>query len=352
MDVARVNVLVLMGGKSGEHSVSLRSGRGVYLALDRARYNPIPVIIGEDGLWLLPPADDCPLEPDQSWRRCNLAEGLAFLQAKAGLVFPVMHGANGEDGTMQGMLQLAGLPFVGSDCGASALAMNKPRTKDVYRCAGLATPPGVWFTSADWRCDSFRILQDITALGIPCVVKTCRSGSSVGVSIVREASALLTIIEELLPLSGDLLVEGFVKGREFTCGVIEDPRDGLAPRALPIVEIRPRVSSWFDFKAKYQADGSDELCPAPIPPALAQRFQEAGLAAHKFLGCRGMSRTDIIWNEAEDRVEVIETNTIPGFTEASLLPKAAAAAGLDYAALVNLLVAAALKYGSGSAAEA
>jgi D-alanine-D-alanine ligase len=289
---------------------------------------------------------------DPTWRRCNLAQGLAFLQEHGGLVFPVMHGANGEDGTMQGMLQLAGLPFVGSDCAASALAMNKPRAKDVYRCAGLATPPGVWFTSADWRCDSFRILQDITALGIPCVVKTCRSGSSVGVSIVREPSGLLPILEELLPLSGDLLVEGFIKGREFTCGVIDDPREGLAPRALPIVEIRPRVSSWFDFKAKYQADGSDELCPAPIPRALAERFQEAGLLAHKYLGCRGLSRTDLIWNEPADRVEVIETNTIPGFTEASLLPKAAAAAGLDYEALVNLLVTAALSYAGGPGAGA
>lgn len=337
-------IAVLMGGASGEHDVSMNSGQGVLAALLEKGWSAAPVVIGRDGRWLLPPEGyEISEEPsDVSRAPVRAAEGLAWLSGHVDLVFPALHGANGEDGTLQGMLQLAGIDFVGSDCCASALAMNKARTKDVYLAAGLATPDSVWFDSNDWRCDRQSLIKQIGALGIPCVIKTCRSGSSVGVSVVREGQSVAATVDELMPMSGDILVERFVKGREFTSGVINDPDAAGAACALPIVEIRPLSSAWFDYEAKYREGGSEELCPAPIPDSLATRMQAVGLAAHHRLGCRHMSRTDLIYDEDADLVFAIETNTIPGFTKMSLLPKAAAAAGFTYAELVDKLVRAAL----------
>ncbi|MBM4370959.1 MAG: D-alanine--D-alanine ligase [Deltaproteobacteria bacterium] len=329
--MARLTVAVLMGGASGEHDVSLSSGQGILANLDPGCYVSLPVVIGRDGAWSVAGAAPVPL-----W------EGLAVVARAAALVFPALHGPNGEDGTVQGLLELAGIPFVGSDHYASALAMDKPRAKDVYRAAGIDTPAYVEVSRRAFEAAPDAVLEPIAeSLGLPCVVKTPRLGSSVGVAIARDRDALAATLADILPLAGRAMVERFVRGTELTAPVLEDPDSGL-PEALPLVEIRPRVSGWFDFRAKYEKGGSEELCPAPVPPALTLRVQELGLAAHRALGCRGMSRTDVLV-DAAGTPWVIETNTLPGFTPTSLLPQAAAAAGISYPALVDRLIRRALR---------
>ena len=326
----RITVAVLMGGASGEHDVSMSSGRGILANLREDRYLPLPVEIGRDGTWTV----------EGGGQGLPLWDGLAAIAARAEVVFPALHGPNGEDGTIQGLLQLAGLPFVGSDHYASALAMDKPRAKDVYRCAGLSTPKQIEITRFS-RGSSEDVLDEIIrTLGLPCVVKTPRLGSSVGVDIARDRAGLVATLGTILPLAGSVMIEAFVGGTELTAPVLEDPETG-APEALPLIEIRPRVSGWFDYQAKYETGGSEELCPAPIPPELTRTVQEIGLAAHRALGCRGMSRTDVIV-DGDGTPWVIETNTIPGFTPTSLLPQAAAAAGISYPELVDRLIRRAL----------
>jgi len=328
-------VAILMGGQSGEHAVSMVSGTGVLDNIDTGLFCPLPVEIGEDGAWRFP--DDPDLGDVPLWK------GLEIICSRADLVFPVLHGPNGEDGSMQGMLELAGMPFVGSDHYASSLAMNKPRAKDVYRSAGLPTPGYLWASAAAIAAGRRGFLDRVASeLGFPCVVKTPKLGSSVGVEIARSAEALDEVVERILPIAGELMVEAFVKGVELTVSVIEDPDDGMVPLALPVIEIRPRVSGWFDFRAKYEEGGSDELCPAPISRELTQRVQAMGVIAHQVLGCSGMSRTDVIVDADSGTPYAIETNTIPGFTPTSLLPQAAAAHGISYKDLVTMLVRGAL----------
>ena len=326
----RITVAVLMGGASGEHDVSLSSGAGVLANLRDDRYVALPVTIGRDGAW----------DVEGAGAGLSLWEGLAAVAQRAQVVFPALHGPNGEDGTMQGLLDLAGIPYVGSDHYASALAMDKPRAKDVYRCAGLSTPDTVEITRFSLAAGEDFLGEIVQRLGLPCVVKTPKLGSSVGVGIARDRAGLAATLGEILPLAGAAMVERFVTGTELTAPVLEDPETGV-PVALPLIEIRPRVSGWFDYQAKYEVGGSEELCPAPIDDALTAAVQEIGLAAHRALGCRGMSRTDVIVDEG-GTPWVIETNTIPGFTPTSLLPQAAQAAGIDYPALVDQLIRRAL----------
>ncbi len=325
-----ITVAVLMGGASGEHDVSLASGRGVLANLREDRYLPLPVTIGRDGAWAIEGVGD----------GLSLWDGLREVADRAQVVFPALHGPNGEDGTMQGLLQLAGLPYVGSDHYASALAMDKPRAKDVYRCAGLSTPDTVEVTRFSLAAGGDFLEEIVQRLGLPCVVKTPKLGSSVGVGIARDRAGLAETLGEILPLAGSAMIEKFVTGTELTAPVLEDPDTGT-PAALPLIEIRPQVSGWFDYQAKYEVGGSEEICPAPIDDALTLAVQEIGLAAHKALGCRGMSRTDVIV-DAAGTPWVIETNTIPGFTPTSLLPQAAEAAGIDYPSLVDRLIRRAL----------
>jgi len=327
----RITVAVLMGGVSGEHDVSLSSGREILANLPEDRYIPLPVVIGRDGTWSVEGAgEDLPL-----W------EGLAAVAARAQVVFPALHGPNGEDGTMQGLLQLAGLPCVGSDHYASALAMDKPRAKDVYRCAGLSTPDQMEISRFTLAAGEDWLEEIIRRIGLPCIVKTPKLGSSVGIGIAEDRAGLAATLAEILPLAGEAMVEAFVAGTELTASVLEAPETGT-PEALPLIEIRPNVSDWFDYRAKYEEGGSDELCPAPISDSLTLKVRDIGLRAHRALGCRGMSRTDVIV-DGDGIPWVIETNTIPGFTPTSLLPQAAAEAGYGYPDLVDRLIRRALE---------
>lgn len=343
MSQSRVRVAVLMGGRSGEHEVSRNSGWSVLTKLPRERFDPFPVILGRDGLWRFP--DEAAADPGTD---AFLGEGLALpealralLAAKPDVAFIAMHGPEGEDGKVQSLLELLGLPFTGSDSEASSLAMSKPHTKAVYRVHGIPVADDWFIEPAAWKADPEGVLGELRErFSPPFVLKTPRLGSSVGLNIVPEGGDLAVEIDRLMAHGRGLLVEAFTAGRELTCGVLDAAPFG-PPRALPVLEITPVDSPFFDFRSKYTPGGALEVCPAPIPDAVRDRIQTLGLAAHRALGCRGFSRTDFIW-ATDDRIVTLETNTIPGLTQTSLLPQQARAAGISFADLVAGLVLGAL----------
>lgn len=314
-----MKVAVLVGGRSGEHEVSLVTGTAVREALLRSGHSPWLFTIERDGT--------------TSWDSTSgtMAEGLAALYAWGPEVaFIAMHGADGEDGVIQGVLELLGVAYQGSGVGASAVAMHKARTKVVYRQAGLpvARDWTLTGTGVDWE-------QVAGHLGLPVVLKAGVSGSSVGIEVVRDLESLGVRGEAMLADTDALVVEEWLDGREFTCAVLEDG-DGQG-HALPCVEIVPRSGGWFDYETKYDPAAVDEICPCDIPPALEEELRRLALVAHQVLGCRDYSRTDFIL-DAEGRPQLLETNTLPGLTPASLFPKAAMAAGLEFDRLIERLI--------------
>ncbi len=325
-----VEVAVIMGGLSGEHDVSIKSGSGVLASLDPAKYRGRKVVIGKDGQWTISNGQPQPM-----------LTALQELVPIIDVAFLALHGPNGEDGSMQGLFHLLGVPYTGSDYYASSLAMNKPRAKDVYVGAGLTVAPHVMVYAADQEPLAEVADALVARFGTPIVAKTTKLGSSVGVGIAQSAQELAAMLEEYLAFSGEVMVEQFITATEVTAPVIDNPFTGKT-EALPLIEIRPAVSQWFDYKAKYEVGGSLEICPAPISSEWTAECQGIGLLAHRLLGCRGMSRTDILI-DANGLCHVVETNTIPGFTETSLLPQAAAQAGYSYRELVELLLLEALQ---------
>jgi D-alanine-D-alanine ligase len=328
-------VCVLAGGPGGEREVSLRSGAAVVSALGRLGSPSFELILGEDAC---------------TWRDTSgqdegsgdLLSAFAALRAwRPDVVFIAMHGAWGEDGRVQGLLDMLGLPYQGSGALASGLAMDKIRAKEVFRSHGL--PVAEDRVLSNLRGRSRESLAEavsglVADLGLPLVLKTPGSGSSVGVAVVDSAAEAVETLATWAGETDRVLAEAFVPGAEFTCPVLE--RAPGEPEALPIVEIRPRAARFFDYEAKYDPDATDELCPAPIDADLERRLRAIGLAAHAALGCRHVSRTDVRVR-ADGSIAVLETNTLPGLTPASLLPRSAAASGLDFDALVATLLRAA-----------
>ncbi len=306
----RLRLALIAGGTSGEREVSLQGAEGVVQALDPNKY---------------------------SITRYDPATDLTQLAAEAGSIdvaFILLHGLHGEDGTMQGFLELLGIPYQGADVLGSALAMDKNLAKTLYRLHGL--PVAAWEMAVPSdinNCDRL-----LAALQLPLVVKPIRQGSSLGMSIVRQAEDLPPALEKAFSYDHEVMVEEFVSGREITVGVLGNAE----PEALPLVEIIPDARfDFFDYEAKYKPGASLEICPAEVSDAVRNRAQQYGLAAHKALQLRGYSRTDMIVS-AEDII-VLETNTIPGMTPTSLLPQAAAAYGLDFSALLDRLIELALE---------
>ncbi|MFT5433111.1 MAG: D-alanine-D-alanine ligase [Myxococcota bacterium] len=322
-ETAAIPVAVVIGGESGEHEISLRSGSEVFAAIDRTHFAPFLIRIERDGAWTFPDAPRAEAPQLQLW------EGVRELQRRApAVVFPAMHGPYGEDGRFQSLLELCHLRYVGSGPEASALAMNKARGRDILAAAGLNVAPA----------QELRGVDELR-LKAPCVVKPLRLGSSVGLMVVREQAALEDALRDAFTHDHRVLVEQFVEGTEITGGVLETVSG--EPEALPIVEIRPTGSAFFDYHAKYTPGATDEICPAPISDELTRAAQNAALVAHTALDCRGVSRTDFI-ADATGKLWVLETNTLPGLTQQSLLPKAAKAAGIDFEALVDRLIRRAL----------
>jgi D-alanine-D-alanine ligase len=306
----RLTVALLAGGKSAEREVSLKSGDQVFQALDKTRYE----ILRYD-----PRNDLVRLAQDAS--RIDVA-------------LIILHGRLGEDGTIQGLLESLGIPYQGSGVLGSAIAMNKVLSKELYVQAGIPVAP---YVVVD-RNKPETVARVEETLGFPVVVKPEHEGSSIGLSIVRNPQDMPRALEEAWKYDRRCLVERFIPGMEVTGGILGNE----TLQALPLVEIIPGESyEFFDYAAKYTPGASHEICPAGISESLTRKAQELALRAHRALYCRGYSRTDMI--VAGEEIFVLETNTIPGMTQTSLFPQAAAAAGLPFPALLDRLIELALE---------
>lgn len=297
------HVAVLMGGWSSEREISLNSGAACARALEAEGYRVSPVDVGPDVAAVL-----TELRPD------------AALNA--------LHGPAGEDGTIQGLLEILKIPYTHSGVLASALAMHKERAKTVLKAAGVAVPEGCVVN----RHDAARSHP----LPPPYVVKPIAEGSSMGVIIVREARSHppQMLASEAWTYGDEVLAETYVAGRELTCAVLGD-------RALGVIEIKPASGEWYDFDAKYAEGGSIHVLPADLKPNVYQRVQELSLTAHQALGCRGVSRADLRYDDTPGgtgALVVLEVNTQPGMTRTSLVPEMAAHAGLSFGDLVRWMV--------------
>jgi len=323
--VKKTRVAVIGGGWSGERPISLLTLKGVCQALKGRGWDV-------DAVDLLP---DRPAPRNATLRPATpaFAKGVRFsallgrLRRRPGTaVFLALHGTGGEDGRIQGFLDLAGIPYTGSGQLASALAMDKALAKVVLKAAGVPVPGG-WVLPRGQ--DSAR-----TPIALPAVVKPLAQGSALGVTIVRGRAQLKAALKQAWRWDTAALVEPYLAGRELTVGVLGD-------RALPVVEIVPQ-HAFYDFHSKYAKGGSRHLCPAPIPRATALKAQSLALRAHRALRCRAYSRTDLILGRT-GRMRVLEVNTLPGLTTVSLLPDAARVAGLDYGELLEHMLDASLK---------
>lgn len=335
----KIRVGLLFGGRSSEHPISVASARSVFQHLDRRRYDVAPILIRRDGGWLSGPAVRAVLtsEKDEAPTRAlaRQADHPSSL-TRLDVILPIFHGPYGEDGTLQGLLEMLGVPYVGSGVLASALAMDKMRSRALFRDAGLPVPKTLALT----RPSPIDIRRTVRTLGLPLVIKPNRSGSSIGVTIVRhrrDVSKALRTAQRFDPTS---LFEEFVAGRELTVPVL----GGARSRALPVIEIIPR-SGFFDLDAKYRgvaAGETLEVCPAKLPARLARQAQALALRAHRLLGCRGLTRTDFRLRHS-GRLILLETNTMPGLTSESLAPKAIRIAGLSFDRLLDRLIRDALR---------
>lgn len=332
----KLHVAVLMGGPSPEYTVSLRSGAQVVRAFDRRRYRVTPIVISKQKIWMFP-------EGDAHHRYLRTADALGELvRRRVDAAFLALHGAFGEDGRVQLLLESAGIPYTGSGVAASAMAMDKVSAARIFRRHGLAVPASLVFSRGEWRTDQDGVIRRVKqGVRFPWVVKPASAGSSVGVAIVKEWGAFPAAVRAALAVGDRAVVQEYIAGREATCGVL-DVRRGKDPVALPPTEIVPKTAAFFDYRAKYDSRATDEITPARFASEVNVAIQGIALTAHAALGCRGISRTDVIVSP-ERGIVVLETNTLPGMTAASLFPKAAAAAGIPFPALVEKLALAALR---------
>jgi D-alanine-D-alanine ligase len=303
-----VRVAVIQGGPASEAEVSRASAASVARGLEQAGHTVV---------------------------RLELDAFLADSLRTGGydVVFPITHGAVGEDGSLQGLLEVLDLPYVGSGVLASALAMNKRTAKILFADAGLPIAPQVAARRGLASSEAERVLEK---LGDKVVVKPCSNGSAIGVTRLgggASAKEIADAIEATWAVDEVALVERFVRGREVTCGVL----DFKDPPALPPTEVRAPNDAFYTYQARYAPGRSEHLCPAPLGEALTRRVQEVAVAAHRALGCRDLSRVDFVVPEEGD-VTLLEVNTLPGFTETSLFPEAAQIAGIPMVELVDKLV--------------
>ena len=318
----RIRVGVLRGGPSSEYEVSLKSGAAVLAALQSLqhdRYHIHDVLIDREGKWHM---DGLVMDPASAHSRMDVA-------------FNALHGAYGEDGKLQSLLEAHGIPFTGSDSLASALGMNKILTKQVLAKHGIKSPYWKEVLSEDVLNDSAAAAKQLSDTFIlPAVIKPATSGSSVGVSIVRAHADIEAALIEAAKHGHSILVEEFIPGIETTCCVIEDFR-GKEIYLLPPVEIRPK-NGWFDYKAKYEGE-SEEIVPATFPQETKRAVEELAAQVHQALGLRHYSRTDLIIHPRRG-IYVLEANTLPGLTDESLVPKALRAVGSGLPEFVDHLI--------------
>lgn len=321
--MSKMRVAVIYGGRSGEHEVSLVSARSVMNALDKEKYEIIPIKINQDGGW----------------------EGDVQIQANPAsnpdldVVFPVLHGPFGEDGTIQGLLELANLPYVGAGVAASGAAMDKAFMRSLFKEARLPLLPWEVVFNHDWQCDAGAVRGRIEGnLAYPLFVKPANLGSSVGISKVETAQALDRAISLALEYDRKVVVEqGAINAREIECSVLGHNE----PQASVLGEIIPS-HEFYDYEAKYKSGDSRLIIPAPLEQSLTERIRQLAVRAFQAVDCSGMGRVDFFVTSGEE-VYVNEINTIPGFTEISMYPKLWESTGLAYTELLDRLIQLALE---------
>lgn len=342
----KLRIAVLFGGRSAEHDVSVLSATNVVRALDPAKYEAVPVFITREGLWLLSSFEKGELaRPSGGTEVCFVPGGRGRMMAiptdgapkelpKIGILFPVLHGPHGEDGSVQGLAEVAGVPLVGCGILGSATALDKDIAKRLFNEAGLTVARSV--TLHRGAAPSFAEIE--SELGLPVFVKPARQGSSVGVSKVATREDFEAALAEGLKHDRKLLVEEFILGQEIECAVLEDP-DGNLFVSRPGEIVPAESHGFYSYDAKYiDEKGAALKVPAELPEEVENRMREMAAMAFRALGCDGMARADFFVT-AEMRVLVNELNTIPGFTDISMYSKVMAASGVAYPEVIDRLVA-------------
>lgn len=346
----KLNICILFGGVSPEHDVSLRSAEAVLNNLDKEKYNIYPVGITKEGQWLLFDSEDYSLLPDSKWLECQdncqaeispaRNKGLMIHRdtgvecVKIHAVYPVLHGENGEDGAMQGLLQMAGIPYVGPHVSASAVAMDKTLTKLVADNAGV--PQAAWelVRSSELSTRMEKIIAKIEErFQYPVFVKPAGTGSSVGVSKAPNREALEKALLDAGKYDEKILVEEFIHGREVEVAVLGNDN--------PVASICGEIDSgadFYDYEAKYVTDTSVAYIPARISEEVAERVREQAVRVYQAIGCQGLSRVDFFVTYEDERIVFNEINTLPGFTSISMYPKLFGASGIPFAQLLDELI--------------
>jgi D-alanine-D-alanine ligase len=326
----KLKIGVLIGGPSAEREISFITGQAVFDNLDRKKYLPSLIEMSRDNFfWFL----------DNKQKRKRKLDFIGKDKKLFDIIFIAMHGSPGEDGGVQGMFDTLSIKYTGSGVLASALAMNKVFSAQIYCANDLPYPQFVNFKRDGWKREQGKITEDIVnKIGFPCVVKPVDQGSAVGVSIVKSKEELKKIVDKTIKSFSWLMAQRFIGGKEATCGVLE--KDGQV-MVSPPTHILPNAGEFYDYKSKYKVGGSTHICPADFDEHINQELQKLAVQAHRALGCRGMSRTDIFVGD-DKKLYILETNTIPGMTQTSLLPEAVGKAGISFSEMLDYIIEASL----------
>lgn len=342
--MSKLRVGMLFGGQSTEHEVSVNSARNIINAIDKNKYEVIPIGITKSGQWIL--SDASRLIIDNSCHRVTLTLGknegqLIDMQTakpieKLDVVFPVLHGHMGEDGTVQGLLKLAHLPFVGAGVLSSAIGMDKDVMKRMLREANL--PIGDFLTFRSYEKDKITYQEIVDNLGTPFFMKPANAGSSVGVSKIYDEAQFKQALRDVFEFDLKIVVERYIKGREIECSVLgnENPTASI-PGEIEV------MSDFYSYDAKYLEEHSASLqIPAQLNSSIIKKIQDLAIATFKTLDCEGMARVDFFVTD-DNEIFINEINTIPGFTKTSMYPKLWEASGLSYKALIDMLITLAIE---------
>jgi D-alanine-D-alanine ligase len=356
----KIRIGVIYGGRSGEHEVSVRSARSVIEAVDPEKYEVIPIAITREGSWLSP-AESAALLPESAQRRLsNYAggdsdggtalvvdpsrggllrqEGAGASDQRLDVVFPVMHGTYGEDGTIQGLLEMAGIPYVGCGVLASSTGMDKVTMKTLFRHAGLPVCKYVWFLRRDWEGNPSDVRERVEReIGYPCFVKPANLGSSVGVSRADDEESLVRAVNLAARYDRRIIVEEGLDAREIECAVLgnDEPEASLPGEYV----VHDEQAKFLDYTEKYSSTGHVEfVVPAPIPKRLASRISELAVRAYKAVDGAGFARVDFFLRRDNNKLLVNELNTIPGLTDVSGFPQMWEASGVPFTQVIDRLV--------------
>jgi D-alanine-D-alanine ligase len=343
----KTRIGIIFGGRSGEHDVSIRSAKTVIEQIDKKHYKITPLAIGRDGIWLSPKQSAAllPVETQELLTDELSTEGVNLIRDADNfdVVFPVLHGTFGEDGTIQGLFEMANLPYVGCGVLASSCGMDKVTMKILFRDANLPMCKYVWFLRKEWDNAGDTIVKQIEKqLGFPCFVKPANLGSSVGVTMAKDAESLRKGIELAAEYDRKIIVEEGLDMREIECAVIgnDDPKPSLPGEYI----INDESKAFLDYTEKYTGTGNNDfVVPAPISPELTEKIQQMAIDAFKAVDGSGISRVDFFLRKDTGALLVNEINTLPGLTDASGYPKMWKGSGLDFPQVIDTLVTLAIE---------